>query len=73
MLHELVGRFLVPKLEKSTSLYGDLGGTATFLLFMYMTSLLVVIAPVLNSSLHDELRNRNEPEREEATRPASRA
>ncbi len=27
VLHELVGNFLVPKLEKSTSLYGDLGAT----------------------------------------------
>ena len=65
--------FLVPKLEKSTSLYGDLGATTTFLFFMYMTSILVVTAPVLNSSLYDELRNRNEPEREDATSTASPA
>jgi membrane protein len=55
VLHELVGSFLVPKLEKSTSLYGDLGATTTFLFFMYMISILVVAAPVLNSSLYDEL------------------
>jgi uncharacterized BrkB/YihY/UPF0761 family membrane protein len=55
VLHEVVGTFLVPKLEKSTSLYGDLGATTTFLFFMYMTAILVVTAPVLNSSLHDEL------------------
>ena len=73
VLHELVGNFLVPKLEKSTSLYGDLGATTTFLFFMYMTSILIVTAPVLNSSLYDELRNRNEPKREEATSPASPA
>ncbi|MET1020275.1 MAG: YhjD/YihY/BrkB family envelope integrity protein [Microterricola sp.] len=55
VLHEVVGSFLVPKLEKSTSLYGDLGATTTFLFFMYMTAILVVMAPVLNSSLHEEL------------------
>ena len=55
MLHEAIGNFLVPKLEKSTSLYGDLGATTTFLFFIYMLSILVVTAPVLNSSLYDEL------------------
>ncbi len=60
VLHAAIGHFLVPKLEKSTSLYGDLGATTTFLFFMYMTSILVVTAPVLNSSLYDELRSRRE-------------
>jgi uncharacterized BrkB/YihY/UPF0761 family membrane protein len=59
VLHVVVGEFLVPKLEKSTSLYGDLGATTTFLFFMYMTATLVVAAPVLNSSLYDELRQRD--------------
>jgi uncharacterized BrkB/YihY/UPF0761 family membrane protein len=58
VLHEVVGYLLVPKLEKATSLYGSLGATTTFLFFMYMTALLVVAAPVLNSSLYDELRGR---------------
>jgi uncharacterized BrkB/YihY/UPF0761 family membrane protein len=58
VLHEVVGYLLVPKLEKATSLYGSLGATTTFLFFMYMVSLLVVAAPVLNSSLYDELRGR---------------
>jgi uncharacterized BrkB/YihY/UPF0761 family membrane protein len=62
VLHEAVGHFLVPKLEKSTSLYGDLGATTTFLFFMYMTSILIVAAPVLNSSLYDELRSRRRDE-----------
>jgi membrane protein len=57
-LHQAVAYLLVPKLEKSTSLYGDLGATTTFLFFMYMTAVLVVSAPVLNSSLYDELRSR---------------
>ncbi len=55
VLHELIGSFLAPKLKESTSLYGDLGATATFLFFMYAVASLVVAAPVLNSSLHDEL------------------
>jgi membrane protein len=59
VLHEAVGHLLVPKLEKSTSLYGSLGATTTLLFFMYMVGILVVSAPVLNSSLHDELRARN--------------
>jgi membrane protein len=72
VLHEAVGHFLVPKLEKSTSLYGDLGATTTFLFFMYMTSILVVAAPVLNSSLYDELlsRKRDDPQDEGAASPA---
>jgi uncharacterized BrkB/YihY/UPF0761 family membrane protein len=72
VLHEAVGHFLVPKLEKSTSLYGDLGATTTFLFFMYMTSILIVAAPVLNSSLYDELlsRSRDEPQDEGTTSPA---
>ena len=62
VLHEVVGHLLVPKLEKSTSLYGDLGATTTFLFFMYMTAILVVTAPLLNSSLYDELRSRKRDE-----------
>jgi uncharacterized BrkB/YihY/UPF0761 family membrane protein len=55
VLHAVVGHFLVPKLEKATSLYGNLGATTTLLFFMYILALLVVTAPVLNSSLYDEL------------------
>jgi uncharacterized BrkB/YihY/UPF0761 family membrane protein len=62
VLHEAVAYLLVPKLEKSTSLYGDLGATTTFLFFMYMTAVLVVSAPVLNSSLYDELQSRGRDE-----------
>jgi uncharacterized BrkB/YihY/UPF0761 family membrane protein len=62
VLHEAVAYLLVPKLEKSTSLYGDLEATTTFLFFMYMTAVLVVTAPVLNSSLYDELQSRGPAE-----------
>ena len=60
VLHEAVGHFLVPKLEKSTSLYGGLGATTTLLFFLYILGLLVVAAPVLNSSLYDELELRRD-------------
>ena len=56
VLHVLVVEFIVPKLEKSTSHYGGLGVIATFLFFMYFAGRLVVTAPILNSSLHEELR-----------------
>jgi uncharacterized BrkB/YihY/UPF0761 family membrane protein len=71
VLHEAVAYLLVPKLEKSTSLYGELGATTTFLFFMYLTSILVVTAPVLNSSLYDELLSRRvEPQDVGTTSPA---
>jgi uncharacterized BrkB/YihY/UPF0761 family membrane protein len=60
VLHEAVGYLLVPKIEKSTSLYGGLGATTTLLFFMYMVGTLVVAAPVLNSSLYHELRRRDD-------------
>jgi hypothetical protein len=46
-------------LEKSTSLYGGLGVVATLLFFMYVVGRIVVTAPILNSSLHEELRGRS--------------
>ena len=58
----MIGTYLVPELEKSTSLYGDLGATATFLFFMYVIAILVVSAAVLNSSLHEELQLRRDDE-----------
>jgi uncharacterized BrkB/YihY/UPF0761 family membrane protein len=67
VLHGLVGNFLVPKLEKSTSLYGGLGATTTLLFFMYIAGSLVVAAPVLNSSLHHELREQGNKARDDGT------
>jgi uncharacterized BrkB/YihY/UPF0761 family membrane protein len=55
VIHKLVLALLVPKLEKSTSLYGGLGATTTLIFFIYLLATLVVTAPVLNSSLHQEL------------------
>ena len=70
MLHELVVNFLVPKLEKSTSLYGGLGAMTTLLFFMYFVGRLVVTAPVLNSSLHDELRKQGDEARDDGDDPS---
>lgn len=71
VLHEVIGYLLVPKLEKSTSLYGSLGATTTLLFFMYMCAILVVTAPVLNSSLYDELSRRSDDEGDgETAQPA---
>jgi uncharacterized BrkB/YihY/UPF0761 family membrane protein len=58
VLHELVMTFLMPKLEKATSLYGSLGATTTVIFFIYLLATLVVTAPVLNSSLYYELRRK---------------
>ena len=56
--HGLVVYLLGPKLEKSTSLYGGLGVVVTLLFFMYVVGRIVVTAPILNSSLHEELEGR---------------
>ena len=63
----LVVYFLGPKLEKSTSLYGALGAVTTLLFFMYIVGSLVVAAPVLNSSLHHELRKQGDKARDDGT------
>ena len=55
LLHGVIVNFLVPKLEKATTLYGSLGAMTTLLFFMYVVGRLVVTAPVLNSSLHAEM------------------
>jgi uncharacterized BrkB/YihY/UPF0761 family membrane protein len=56
VMHGLVVYLLGPKLEHSTSLYGALGVTATILFFMWVVGWIVITAPILNSSLHEELR-----------------
>ena len=70
--HGLVVYLLGPKLEKSTSLYGGLGVVATVLFFMWVVGRIVVTAPILNSSLHDELRGRRPDAEGEAAIVATR-
>ena len=56
LLSRLVDAFLVDELEKSTSMYGSLGATATLIFFIYLLGILVVGSPILNHSLYEELR-----------------
>jgi uncharacterized BrkB/YihY/UPF0761 family membrane protein len=70
-VHELIGNFLIPKLQESTKLYGGLGAMTTILFYMYWVAALVVTAPVLNHSLQYEVRRkRGEARDNEATSPA---
>lgn len=59
VLHAATLWFVVPRLDKSSSLYGPLGGVATLLFWMYMAGRLVVTAPILNASLHEERRGKS--------------
>ncbi len=54
LTHGSVVYFLGPKLESSMSLYGALGVSATLLFYMWLIGRIVVTAPILNSSIHDE-------------------
>lgn len=73
VLHGLIINFLVPRLEKATTLYGSLGAMMTLLFFMYFIGRLVVTAPVLNSSLDVEIRSQADelPDDESAVRVTS--
>jgi uncharacterized BrkB/YihY/UPF0761 family membrane protein len=57
ILHGTLVYLLLPKLEKATSLYGGLGVVATMLFFAYLVGRIVVTAPILNSTLREELRS----------------
>ncbi len=70
VLHVLIVEFLAPKLEKSTTLYGSIGAMTTILFFMYFAGRLVVTSPILNSSLHHELREHGKAPAGEGTAPA---
>ena len=59
IVHGMVVWLLGPKLEHAASLYGGLGVVATILFFMWAVGRIVVTAPILNSSLHDELKGRH--------------
>ncbi len=73
LLHGALVYLLLPKLETATSLYGGLGVVATMLFFAYLVGWIVVAAPILNSSLHEELRRRGREESDELSLPLSSA
>jgi uncharacterized BrkB/YihY/UPF0761 family membrane protein len=64
--HAVVIYLLAPRLESATSLYAALGSVTTLLFFMYVAGRIVVTAPILNCSLHTELRGRTGAEKIEA-------
>jgi uncharacterized BrkB/YihY/UPF0761 family membrane protein len=70
VVHGLILYLLGPKLETSTSLYGALGVTTTILFFLWVLGWIVVTAPILNSSLHEELQGRAGHEEGELTAEA---
>ncbi len=70
VLHVLIVEFLVPKLEKATTLYGSIGAMTTILFFMYFAGRLVVTSPILNSSLHRELHTQSDDDGDDETPPA---
>jgi uncharacterized BrkB/YihY/UPF0761 family membrane protein len=73
VLHELIVTFLVPELEKSTSLYGGLGATTTLIFFIYLIGLLIVTGAVLNSSSDRERRRRRGQAQDDGTTGPTKA
>jgi len=72
--HAVVVYFVAPRLETATSLYTALGSVTTLLFFMYVVGQILVTAPILNCSLHMELRGRagaSELETDDHDAPAS--
>jgi uncharacterized BrkB/YihY/UPF0761 family membrane protein len=59
LLHVGTLWWIAPKLDKSSTLYGPLGAVATLLFWMYLAGRLVVTAPILNASLHEERRRKS--------------
>jgi uncharacterized BrkB/YihY/UPF0761 family membrane protein len=53
-VHVLVLWLAVPKLQSSSSTYGPLGIIAVLLFWGYLVGRLIVSAPIVNASLHDE-------------------
>jgi uncharacterized BrkB/YihY/UPF0761 family membrane protein len=61
--HGLVVYFLAWKLEHMSPTFTAIGSVTTLLFYMYVAARIVVTAPILNASLHAELRGReSEPE-----------
>jgi uncharacterized BrkB/YihY/UPF0761 family membrane protein len=58
--HGVVVWLVAWKLEHVSSTYAALGSVTTLLFFMYVAARIIVTAPILNCSLHTELRGRGE-------------
>jgi hypothetical protein len=70
LLHLVTVYYLAHKIESASELYGGLGVAATLLLGLYLVSRLIVGAAVLNATLWDRSRLRNEVRRSEAASDA---
>ena len=55
ILHLVTLLVLIPKLERTTSVYGAIGAVTTTLFWFYLVGKLVVTAPILNVATDDEL------------------
>ena len=55
VLHLVTLLVLIPKLERSTSVYGSIGAVTTTLFWFYLVGRLIVTAPVLNVATDEEL------------------
>ena len=55
ILHLATLLVLIPKLERSTSVYGAIGAVTTTLFWFYLVGRLVVTAPILNVAAYEEL------------------
>ena len=67
VMHGIIVTFLGPQLDESaTSLYSAFGVVATILFFMWVVGRVIVTAPLLNSALHDELREKEAAAADEA-------
>jgi uncharacterized BrkB/YihY/UPF0761 family membrane protein len=53
LMHILVVLYLAPKLSRSPSLYGALGGATVVMLWLYLIARLLVLAAFLNATLWD--------------------
>lgn len=73
VLHALTAYVVLPNLERSSELYGTAGGVSVLLFWMYLVARLVVMSPILNSSLHAELLTRRDEGGDQDTPPAASA
>ena len=72
-LYVVTNAFLVENLERSTTLYGAAGATSVLLFWMYLMGRLVVTAPILNTALLHERRERGGAEAAGSTSVAAAA
>lgn len=68
LMHVLVVLYLAPKLSRSPSLYGALGGATVVMLWLYLIARLFVLAAFLNATIWD--RSHRPPAEGDVTSPS---